>query len=67
MPKYHRIEGTVEDGELVIEYVPKGGTVQRLQHDEDVSGWTLADCRQCIIAQLDLDPEDAAIIEVGYA
>ena len=64
---YESITITVEDGELQYEYMPKGGKLQRMTHDEDVSDWTQSDCIKCVVGLLDLTEDEAKTIDFAYA
>lgn len=64
---YESISITVEDGEMRYEYLPVGGKLQRMVHDEDVSDWTQAECITCVAGMLDLTEDEVKTINFAYA
>lgn len=57
------IRAVRECEELTIEYLPTGGKLQRVMHDEDVSDYSEQECREVAQQLLDLTDEESKQIE----
>jgi hypothetical protein len=65
--EYESIVAEVDCGELTVVSQLKGNPVKsRMSHDEEVSDWSDAEIRQCVVGLLMLEESEEKLIQVNH-